>query len=100
MIIDNNINKVFIPLELKTCVYNAELDSLQHFYNQLFRMHPFLTKNERVICGFIKLDYSSSDISNLTGRRTHTVEVARVRLRKKLGITNKSISLFNYINMI
>ncbi len=41
---------------------------------------------------------SSKEISSLTGQSVHSIEVARTRLRKKLGINNSKVNLINYIN--
>lgn len=70
------------------------------FYGRLFVNHSNLTRNERIISGFIKLDLSSSKIAKISDVTTTAVEVARTRLRKKLGLTNVKISLFEYLNSI
>ena len=67
------------------------------FYTNLHKEFPELTSNEVKLCSFLKLNMSTKEISSLTGQTPHTVEVARTRLRKKLDLSNKSISLISYM---
>jgi DNA-binding CsgD family transcriptional regulator len=36
------------------------------------------------------------DIASITGQSINSIETARYRLRKKLGITNQEINLVNF----
>lgn len=58
---------------------------------------PNLTRNELLICSYLKYDFTSKDIATSTGKSIHSIEVARTRLRKKLGINNTRISIQNYV---
>lgn len=58
----------------------------ESFYENLYRKHPTLTANERRLCTFIRLNLSSKDISAITGLQVKSVEMARSRLRSKLGL--------------
>lgn len=66
------------------------------FYENLIAKHPDLSANEEKLCAFISLGLSTKDIAALTFRQLRSVESARLRLRKKLGI-DVSDSLFDYI---
>jgi hypothetical protein len=45
-----------------------------------------LTPNEQKLCAFLRLNLNTKDIANLMGISLRGVEVARYRLRKKLGL--------------
>jgi len=67
------------------------------FYGQLRTRFPGLTPNEVKLCAFLRLKLSSKEISQLTGQQISTIEIARHRLRLKLGISNTQINLVNFI---
>lgn len=56
------------------------------FYENLTRKHPDLTKGEKRMCAYIKMELSTKEIAAITVRSTRTVETIRYRLRKKLGL--------------
>lgn len=70
------------------------------FNEKIRSIHPDLSPAELKLCTFLKLNMSSKDISNITGQQITSLEVARSRLRKKLGITNSTTNLNTYINSI
>jgi hypothetical protein len=43
---------------------------------------------------------TSKEISELTGQRTETLESARYRLRKKLGISGSDNNLVSFLSQI
>lgn len=47
---------------------------------------PFLTERDRRLCVFLYLGMSTKEIATLTSREVRSVESARNRLRKKLGL--------------
>ena len=57
-----------------------------------------LTPNERRLCAFLRLNMSSKDISSITGQSIHSIEVARTRLRKKIGLSNTSTNLVDFLS--
>lgn len=57
------------------------------FYENLEKKYPDLTIKEQRLCAFLRLGLSSKDISAITFKEVRSVESARNRLRKKLGIT-------------
>lgn len=75
----------------------AFLNVQKDFFEKLNKINPHLSPNERRLCAFLRLDMSSKDISALTGQSVNSVNVARIRLRKKLGLTNSSVSLVGFL---
>lgn len=70
------------------------------FYESLLKKYPDLTQNELKLCAFLRLNMSSKDISELTGQRILTIDHARYRLRKKLGISNLEVNLVTFLSQI
>ena len=68
------------------------------FFKNLLERHPNLTSNERRLCAFLRLDMSTKEISALTGQSLRAIELGRIRLRKKLELTNTEVTLFDYIS--
>lgn len=67
------------------------------FYRKLKGLFPDLTPTELRMCAFLRLNMSSKEISSMTGITVKSVEVMRVRIRKKLSITNTDINLINFL---
>ncbi len=54
-----------------------------------------LSPNEQKLCAFLRLNLNTKEIANLLGVSIRGVEVARYRLRKKLGLNKgKNLSIF------
>jgi len=70
------------------------------FYDRLKTVCTNLSTNERRLCALLKLNMASKEISNLTGQSVRSIEMARIRLRKKLNLTNTDINLTDYIASI
>lgn len=70
------------------------------FYANLIDQHQNLTQNERRLCAFLKLNMTTKEISSITGQTPHSINVARTRLRKKLGLSNNDIILSDYLSSI
>jgi len=66
------------------------------FYMNLLSQCPTLTKNERRLCAYLRLNLSTKDISSLTLQTVRSIEVARIRLRNKLGLkgTSEDLNIF------
>ena len=71
-----------------------------NFYDNLQLKFPELTRNERRLCAFLRLNMSSKEISAISGQSPKTIDVARSRLRKKLGIVSDEISLIAFLSDI
>lgn len=59
----------------------------EDFYQKLSERYPDLTPNETKLCAFLRLNMTTKDISSITFQSPKSIQVARARLRKKLGIT-------------
>lgn len=70
------------------------------FYERLNKRFPDLSPNEQRLCAFLRLNLSSKEIAALTNKNTRSVEMARFRLRKKLGISAQEINLISFISSI
>lgn len=72
----------------------------EEFYNNLQLRFPDLTALERRLCAFLRLNMSSKEISAITFQNPKSIDVARARLRKKIGIANEDIGLVEFLNSI
>ena len=70
------------------------------FYEKLTQKYPELTSNDLRLCAFLKLNMTSKEISEITGQRIGTLEMARSRIRKKLGISKTQIDLITFLAKI
>jgi PAS domain S-box-containing protein len=86
------------PVDWKMIV--VQLENLHPgFLGRLDGRHPNLTPKEKKLCAFLRLDLSSKDISGLQNVQPKSIEIARVRLRKKLKLV-KGLRLATYIHTI
>lgn len=56
------------------------------FYKNLDKAVPDLTNNERKLCAMLKLNMSSKEIAAITMTLPESIDTARSRLRKKIGL--------------
>lgn len=70
------------------------------FFDSLLKMFPDLTQNELKLCAFLRLNMTTKDISELTGQQMGSIDKARYRLRKKLGISNSDTILVSFLTKI
>ena len=66
------------------------------FMDRLLLKHPKLTAKDKKLCACLKLGLTSKEIAGLSNLTPQSVEIARVRLRKKLKLQHE-IRLANYI---
>jgi len=59
----------------------------QNFYKRLGHDFPDITSNELRLCGFLKLNMNTKDISSITYQSVNSIDVARSRLRQKFGLS-------------
>lgn len=69
------------------------------FYESLGKKHPDLSRNELKLCALVKLNFSTKEMSQLLGVSADSINKARYRLRKKLGLQREE-NLGVYINSI
>ena len=70
------------------------------FYDRLLKNYPDLTSNELKLCALLRLNLTTKEICELTGQRPASLEVARSRMRKKLGISNPQTNLITFLTQI
>jgi len=69
------------------------------FYKLLEGNYPDLTLKERRLCSFLLLGLSSKEISAITYKEVRSVESARNRLRKKIGIST-DVNIVDFLNSL
>ncbi|RPH29883.1 MAG: tetratricopeptide repeat protein [Bacteroidales bacterium] len=67
------------------------------FYSKLYAQFPTLTVNERRLCALLRLNLTTKDISSITHQSMHSIDIARARLRKKLGLSNMKVSIYSFL---
>jgi tetratricopeptide (TPR) repeat protein/DNA-binding CsgD family transcriptional regulator len=63
----------------------------QDFYSSLKTKFPLLTPTDLKMCAFIKLGFSSKDMSQIMGLSVEGINTSRSRLRKKMGLERKTV---------
>lgn len=67
--------------------FETAFDSVHRdFFKCLDRRFPNLNKKEKMMCAYLKMDLMSKEIAPLLNISLRGVEIARYRLRKKLGL--------------
>jgi phosphate/sulfate permease/DNA-binding CsgD family transcriptional regulator len=67
--------------------FQMHVDELnKDFFYKLNSVYPDLTKNEKRLCVYLRLNMSSKEIAALTNISPKSVEMNRYRLRKKMNI--------------
>jgi tetratricopeptide (TPR) repeat protein len=66
------------------------------FFEKIMQQFPNLTLNDRRLSAFLKLQLTTKEIAAITGQSVRAVELSRIRLRKKIALTNSSKSLNDF----
>ena len=66
------------------------------FLNRLEALYPNLTPNDIKLCIYLRLNLSSKEIASLLSISSHSVEIKRYRLRKKMDLKHDQ-NLTDYI---
>ena len=96
------LNQIISDLKKGTQAFNKNefeklfMETDGDFYKRLLEKYPNLTKNELRLCAFLRLNFSSKEISAITQQSPHSIVVARSRLRKKIGL-DENQSLTNFL---
>jgi tetratricopeptide (TPR) repeat protein len=77
----NRVSDSALTIQHNIDTVNAE------FYKKLRYSFPHLTKAEQELCGFLRINLATKDISLLKGIEASSVKMSKNRLRKKLGIS-------------
>ena len=70
------------------------------FYEKLLTRFPDLTPSELKLSALLRLNLSTKEICELSGQRPASLDVARSRLRKKLGLANSQINLVTFLSQV
>ncbi len=70
------------------------------YLKRLSEKFPELTPNDIKLCIFLNMNLRSKEISVITQQNTKTIEVARTRLRKKLGLGNTNSNITAFLKQI
>jgi len=103
---ENQLVQLFEMLEVNSAsqldwtMIESQLEKIHPgFFNRLQSKHPGITLKDRKLCAYLRLGLSSKEISGLQSITFKSVEIARIRLRKKLKLSGK-IRLVNYLNQL
>lgn len=78
-------------------VFESNFDSIhQGFFKILDKKYPQLSKNDRVLCAYLKMNLSTKEIAPLLNISVRGVEITRYRLRKKMNL-NRDINLNEFM---
>ena len=69
------------------------------FFIRLQAKHPSISLKDKKLCAWLRLGLSSREISGLQNITSKSVEIARIRLRKKLKLAVK-MRLANYLGQL
>jgi DNA-binding CsgD family transcriptional regulator len=70
------------------------------YYEKLLVRFPELSPSELKLCALLRLNLSTKEICELSGQRPSTLDVARYRLRKKLGLSNSQVNLVTFLSQV
>jgi DNA-binding CsgD family transcriptional regulator len=77
-------------------IFQTNFDRIhENFFRNLHTSFPELTSNDLRFCAYLRLNLTSKDIAHLMNISLKGVELARYRIRKKIGIpSTKSLTEF------
>ena len=67
------------------------------FYKNIIKKFPNLTHNEKKLCAYLRLNLNTKEIASLTSQTYRAVEIARIRLRQKLGLTGTEEEIHTFL---
>ena len=70
-----------------------------HFLQTLSERYPSLTRKEKMLCTYIRMNLLSKEIAPLLNISTRGVEISRYRIRQKLNLDMKE-SLSDFLQRI
>jgi len=83
--------EVDLNIEKKFDEANTEL------YSFLEKCCPEITRNEKRLCAYLKMNHCASDVAKITGKSLNSINVGLARLRAKLRLPNTK-DLRMYLN--
>lgn len=73
--------------EWQNVMKNLKL-SQEGFFSKLKKKYPALTTNDLRLCSYLRMNFTTKEIANLSNISTRAVEIARYRLRTKLNLSH------------
>ncbi len=67
------------------------------FFTDLSAKNPSLTQNDLKHCAYVKMKLSNKEVANLLHISPKAVEVARYRIKKKLGLDSRAQKLIDFL---
>ena len=86
LILDNIRQNIAHDSDWKRFEQNFDI-VYENYLKRLGEQYPLLNTNDKKLCAYLKMDLSSKDIAPLLNMSVRSVETARYRLRKKLGLS-------------
>ncbi|MEC9493202.1 PAS domain S-box protein [Flexistipes sp.] len=84
--------------ELKIEILQKMQTLKDHFNNKEYNDElSNLTHSESIVCNYIKAGYSTKEIADKLNVSIDTIQTHRKNIRKKFGITDRSINLYSYV---
>ena len=74
------------------------LNVFEGFYENIQKIFPDLSLNEKRLAAFLRLDMSTKEISSITNQSPHSINIARTRFRKKLNLANSDMKLSSFLS--
>ncbi|UTW62930.1 tetratricopeptide repeat protein [bacterium SCSIO 12741] len=70
--------------------FNLRFEAVhQSFFQKLTQLYPGLSSTDLKLCAFLRMNLSSKQMASLLNIAPQSVDMARYRLRKKLGLSSK-----------
>ncbi len=99
-IIKKIIRSLKIDRSKKWQEFDMHFTALNHsFFKVLKNEFPLLTKTDLKICAFVKLGFSSKDMSQIMGIGVEGINTSRSRIRKKMNL-ERSVVLVDFLQKI
>jgi len=67
------------------------------FFKRLSARFPALTVSDRKLCAYLRINMSTKDIHAITNQSLRSIEIARTRLREKLGLKGRDEDLNRFL---
>ena len=106
---DKNINQLLQLLELLEVnvatppdwsMIESQLEKIHPgFFNRLQAKHPTISVKDKKLCAYLRIGLTSKEISGLQNISPKSVEIARVRMKKKLKLSDKT-RIVNYLSQL
>lgn len=81
-LLDKSTERVWSEMEV--CFERVHIG----FYQRLLGQIPELSLRERRLCAFLRLNMTSKEIASITFQSVNAIDVAKHRVKKKIGIKN------------